>query len=134
MRLFTASEANEKIPVVQPLVERLVRRRRELRSVERRLEVVRASVSGNGGSLDPARVKDLNEQAARLTADLTGLVEQIGALGAEVKDLDVGLIDFPSAHPRSGETVWLCWRLGEEEITHWHGLNEGFAGRKPLPF
>ena len=70
MRLFTPQEANDALPLVRPLVERVVRRRRELQSVERRLEVVRASVSGNGGSLDPARVTDLNEQAARLAAEL----------------------------------------------------------------
>ena len=134
MRLFTTQEANDALPLVRPLVERVVRRRRELQSVERRLKVVRASVSGNGGSLDPARVTDLSEQAARLTAELARLVDEIHAIGVQVKDLDVGLIDFPAAHPRSGETVCLCWRLGEEEIAHWHGVDEGFAGRKPLPF
>jgi hypothetical protein len=134
MRLFTTQEANDALPLVRPVVERLVRRRRELQSVERRLEVVRASVSGNGGSLDPQRVTDLNEDAARLTGELAGLVEEIHALGIQVKDLDLGLIDFPAAHPRSGETVCLCWQLGEEEVAHWHGQDEGFAGRKPLPF
>jgi hypothetical protein len=134
VRLFTLEEANETLPLVRARVERLVRRRRELNHVGRRLEVVRASVSGNGGSLDPARVTQLEEQAARLAAELSSLVKEIHTLGVQVKDLDVGLIDFPAAHPTSGETVLLCWQLGENEVAHWHGAEEGFAGRKPLPF
>jgi hypothetical protein len=48
-----------------------------------------------------------------------------------VKDLDTGLVDFPALH--KGEEVLLCWQFGEDEVTHWHGVDEGFAGRKPLP-
>ena len=54
----------------------------------------------------------------------------IHELGAVVKDLDDGLVDFPARV--EGEEAFLCWRLGEEEIGYWHGLDEGFAGRKPL--
>jgi hypothetical protein len=134
VRLFTPEEANETLPLVRARVERLVRRRRELHHVGRRLEVVRASVSGNGGNLDPARVTQLEEQAAQLAAELSSLVEEIHGLGVLVKDLDVGLIDFPATHPTSRATVLLCWQLGEDEVAHWHGVEEGFAGRKPLPF
>ena len=62
---------------------------------------------------------------------MRALVEEIEALGAEVKDLELGLVDFPAE--REGETVLLCWRVGEDEIGYWHGLDEGFAGRRPLP-
>jgi hypothetical protein len=55
-------------------------------------------------------------------------------VGVQVKDLDRGLIDFPARHPARDETVLLCWQLGEEAVEYWHGLEEGFAGRKPLPF
>jgi hypothetical protein len=51
-----------------------------------------------------------------------------------VKDIDRGLVDFPALHPESGETVLLCFELGEPAVDHWHDLEEGFAGRKPLPF
>ena len=134
MRLFTAEEANEALPLLRAQVERLVRRRREQQQLDRRLGAVRTSVSGNGGSLDPARVAELEEQAARLETELAGLIEEIHSLGVQVKDLDLGLIDFPAVHPHTGETVLLCWRLGEEDVEYWHGLEEGFAGRKPLPF
>ena len=56
---------------------------------------------------------------------------QIHEVGALVKDLDQGLVDFPAR--REGEDVLLCWRLGEDEVAFWHGLEEGFSGRRPLP-
>ena len=59
------------------------------------------------------------------------LVGEIAGHGAEVKDLDSGLIDFPAL--RNGETVLLCWQLGEDEIAFWHGTEDGFQGRRPLP-
>jgi hypothetical protein len=58
-------------------------------------------------------------------------VDEIGTHGAQVKDLDSGLIDFPAL--RRGETVLLCWQLGEDEIAWWHSVDDGFAGRRPLP-
>ena len=62
---------------------------------------------------------------------LAKLVDEIAGHGAEVKDLDSGLIDFPAL--RKGETVLLCWQLGEDEIAFWHRIDDGFAGRRPLP-
>ena len=62
---------------------------------------------------------------------IAGCAEQIDAAGAQIKSLEEGLLDFPSM--RDGEDVLLCWKLGEDEIRYWHGVEEGFAGRKPLP-
>ena len=55
---------------------------------------------------------------------------EIDATGVQVKDLDIGLLDFPCQV--DGQTILLCWKLGEKAITHWHGVEEGFAGRKPI--
>jgi hypothetical protein len=133
MRFFTEEEANEALGAVRPLAERLVDARRRLVHVAGRLEEVEGTVSGNGGGLDPERVRTLQEQAAEAAAGIAGLVTELEALGVQVKDLDEGLIDFPAQHPE-GDTVLLCWRLGEDAVRYWHGLEEGFAGRKPLPF
>ena len=133
MRLFTPEEANEVLGLLRPLVERMVALRRELTRAGGGLETVRATVAGNGGSLDPARVGALREEAAAAAAELASIVEEITELGVQIKDLDSGLVDFPAAHP-DGETVLLCWRLGEDAVAYWHGTAEGFAGRKPLPF
>ena len=133
MRVFTEEEANDALEVVRPLVERLVEARKRFVHVAGRLEEVEGTVSGNGGGLDPERVRELQERAAEAAADLAAIVGELEEIGVEVKDLDEGLIDFPARHP-GGDTVLLCWRLGEGEVAYWHGLEEGFAGRKPLPF
>jgi hypothetical protein len=134
MRYFTEEEANEALIVVRPTVERLVAAHKRLRHAAGRLEGVQGRVAGNGGGLDPERVRELQEAAAEAAAAVAGIVGELETLGVQVKDLDEGLIDFPARHPERDETVLLCWRLGEEDVAFWHGLEEGFAGRKPLPF
>jgi len=134
MRLFTQEEANAALPEVRPLVERLVEERRELAALGEELEAMQALIGGNGGSLDPSRVGELQEAVAHAAADLAGLLDRIQELGVQVKDLDRGLVDFPARHPGSGDMVLLCWELGEPEVAFWHDLETGFAGRKPLPF
>ncbi len=134
MRLFTQEEANAALPEVGPLVERLVEDRRALVELGGALEEMQALIGGNGGSLDPSRVGELQEAVAHAASALASLVDEIQELGVQVKDLDRGLVDFPARHPETGETVLLCWELGEPEVGHWHDLEEGFAGRKPLPF
>jgi hypothetical protein len=134
MRLFTQEEANAALPEVRALVERMVEDRRALVALGGELEELQSLIGGNGGSLDPSRVGELQEAVAQAAATLAGLVDEIQELGVQVKDLDRGLVDFPARHPESGEPVLLCWELGEAEVAHWHDLEEGFAGRKPLPF
>jgi hypothetical protein len=134
MRLFTQEEANAALAELHPLVERLVADRQALLALGNELEEVQTLIGGNGGSLDPSRIGELQEAVAHAAADLARLVDEIQELGVQVKDLDRGLVDFPTHHPESGETVLLCWELGEAEVAHWHDLEEGFAGRKPLPF
>jgi hypothetical protein len=134
MRFFTEEEANAALEVVRPLVERLVDARKRLVHVAGRLEEVEGRVSGNGGGLDPERVRELQDRAAEAANDIAGLVSELEEAGVQVKDLDQGLVDFPALHPERDETVLLCWRLGEDTVAYWHGVEEGFAGRKPLPF
>ena len=129
-RHFTPKEANDELVHIRPLVEELVARRRE----QQRLAMLRAEraekIAGNGGGLDPRAVQEENEAEQRARVEIARCVNAIHGRGAIVKDLDEGLVDFPAV--RAGEEILLCWRLGEDEITHWHGLEEGFAGRKRL--
>jgi hypothetical protein len=134
MRFFTEEEANAALALVRPLVERLVGARKRLVQSGGRLEDVQARVAGNGGGLDPELVGELQERTAEAAADIAAIIGDLEGLGVQVKDLDQGLIDFPARHPARNETVLLCWHLGEEDVGYWHGLEEGFAGRKPLPF
>ena len=131
MRHFTPDEANAALAEVRPLVERMVEARRAHAAALERQEELEGHIRGNGGGIPPAT---LAEAAAEVDAEgrkLTRIVDELGELGVQVKDVDEGLVDFPAL--RGGETVLLCWKLGEDEIGYWHGLEDGFAGRRPLP-
>ena len=130
-RYFTPAEANELLAEVRPVAERLVAHRRAFsESAARRAELT-SRVAGNGGDLDPGEVREDAEQMEREAQAVAAAVEELNGLGVVVKDLDRGLVDFPAL--RRGEEVLLCWQVGEDEVAFWHGVDEGFAGRKPLP-
>ena len=131
MRHFTPDEANAALVQVRPLVERMVERRRAHAEAQERQEELEGRIRGNGGGIPPATLADAAAEIERLERELSGLVDEIVEHGAEVKDLDEGLIDFPAL--RDGETVLLCWKLGEGEIEYWHRAEDGFAGRRSLP-
>jgi hypothetical protein len=134
MQLFSEQEANDALEVVAPLVERLVAARGRFVAGGRRLAEVKGKVAGNGGGLDPARVQEAQRVVDEVASEIGLLVAELESAGVQVKDLDRGLVDFPARHPESGDLVLLCWHLGEDRVAFWHGLDEGFAGRKPLPF
>jgi len=130
-RHFTVDEANDLLPAVRPLVERMVAHRQALTAAMERQERLTAKIGGNGGGIPP---QEIAEAQSEIESEATGIAHCINGLqelGVLVKDLDTGLVDFPAL--RKGEEVLLCWRLGEDEIGYWHGLEEGFAGRKELP-
>ncbi|MDQ3874807.1 MAG: DUF2203 domain-containing protein [Actinomycetota bacterium] len=129
-RYFTPEEANELLASVRPLAERMVAHRRALTAAERRQGELIARIAGNG-SMRRRELATAREEAKREAAALARCVEAIHELGGLVKDLERGLVDFPAR--RGEEEVLLCWHVGEDEITHWHGVEEGFGGRKPLP-
>jgi hypothetical protein len=132
MRHFTPEEANAALEQVRPLVEEMVARRRAHVEALERQEELEVRIRGNGGGIPPAELADAAAEVDRQARSLAHAVDDIVELGVEVKDLDEGLVDFPALH--GGETVLLCWQLGEDEIGYWHSPEDGFAGRRPLPF
>lgn len=130
MRLFTLDEANALLAEVRPLAEELVERKRDLDEAEAAQAALLARIAGNGGDLTPSEVGEAVERVSLAAGAVARLVDALQARGVQVKDRDLGLIDFPSE--LDGEVVLLCWRVGEDEIGYWHGVDEGFAGRKPL--
>jgi hypothetical protein len=131
-RYFTAEEANELLPEVRLSAEELVEHRLAARAVAAKRAQLVTRIAGNGGDFDPQEPRELEEDFERETAAVAEAVVQLERLGVIVKDADRGLVDFPALR-ESGEEVLLCWQVGEDEIAYWHGLEEGFAGRKPLP-
>ena len=105
---FTPEEANKKL--------------REVRRIT--AEIVRLKKSLDSG------VESEEKKRNRVMDQLESLVSKLQLDGIELKDLDIGLLDFPAV--RYGEPVYLCWKLGEEEVLYWHGVMDGFRGRKPL--
>jgi hypothetical protein len=131
MRHFTPEEANAALPEIRPLVEEMVARRAAHVDALARQEELEGRIRGNGGGIPPATLAEAADDVAREARALEKVVDEIAALGVEVKDADEGLVDFPAL--RRGETVLLCWMLGEDEIAYWHTTEDGFAGRRPLP-
>jgi hypothetical protein len=129
-RRFTPKEANEELRDIRPLVEELVEHHRELQRLQAEREALARRIAGNGGGIDSSSLAELEEAERRERVEIVKRVNAVHERGAIVKDLDSGLIDFPAR--LHGEEVLLCWRLGEDQVQHWHGLEEGFAGRKLL--
>jgi len=129
-RYFTAEEANAALEEVRPLTEELVGHRRALIELQERQATLTSRIAGNGGNVEPHELEEVQELLDEEVAGIARCVARIHEVGALVKDLDDGLVDFPAR--RGDEEILLCWRLGEDEIGFWHGLEEGFSGRKPL--
>ena len=130
MKHFSPEEANAELEDVRPLVEQMVEHRRAHIAALEQQETLEARIRGNGGGIPPATLADAAAAVEREARSLARAVDAIARHGAEVKDIDEGLIDFPALH--HGETVLLCWKLGEDEIRFWHRIEDGFAGRRPV--
>jgi hypothetical protein len=130
-RHFTPEEANSLLERVRPVAESLVAHRRAFTVAAARRARLSQRISGNGGDFDPQEPSELDEQLEREAEAVAWAVDELQRLGVLVKDLDRGLVDFPAL--RGSEEVLLCWQVGEDEVAFWHGVEEGFAGRKPLP-
>jgi hypothetical protein len=129
-RLFTPDEANSALAEVRPAAERLVALRLRMRELEHAQGVHVTAIAGNGGGYAASDLNAAQTELAGLADAAIACVERLEEIGVELKVLDTGLLDFPS---RRGDTeVLLCWSVGEAEVAYWHGLEEGFAGRKPI--
>ena len=130
-RTFTLDEANAALAELRPIVERMVEHRRNLTQAQSLQAELVMRIAGNGGDMSPSDLREAAATIEREAAAIADCAEQVNAIGAQIKSLEDGLLDFPAR--RGDEDVFLCWQLGEDEIRYWHGIDEGFAGRKPLP-
>jgi hypothetical protein len=131
-QLFTLEEANALVPRLSALVEAQVARRT---AIEERLEQLSARLGSLPDAIqveasDPPDVRALKEELIARVAEYQSGWRDVETLGAVLKDARLGLLDF-YGHV-DGKPVWLCWKYGETAVTHYHGLHEGFAGRKPI--
>jgi hypothetical protein len=130
-RHFTLTEAERTRAEVEPILIEAMEGRRALAEVEENLAGVARRIGMLGGSLVvQSDVSELRTRHSQIGMKLQRALENIQATGCLVKDLEVGLLDFPAI--LNDEEVLLCWRLGEDRIRYYHSVDEGFAARKPL--
>ena len=130
-RFFTLQQAQSALPKVEQAVRDALFHKTAYQKAEAEMnEISRNIVMTGGMSINRDRVIQIKETRETSGARLKELFEQIQSVGCLIKDLDVGLLDFPTLY--KGEEVYLCWRLGETRIEFWHGVRDGFAGRKPI--
>jgi hypothetical protein len=133
-RYYTLSEVNALVPQVARAFTRLMQIRSQLKPIYKRLEQAGVAPSRSDFEIDAPGVspEQLRERAAfkMLLETLNDEIAGIEALGASIKDLDTGLVDWLGEH--EGRDVWLCWRFGETEVGFWHELTTGFSGRRPI--
>lgn len=130
-RHFTLSEAERLLPQVERAVREAVRSKKEFHAAETEIDSYIQWLNMLGGAIvDRHRIMEWRARRDQVAEILKNAIATIHSYGCEVKDLDMGLIDFRSYY--RGEEVYLCWKLGEEGISYWHGLTEGFRGRKRI--
>lgn len=130
-RYFTVEQATELLPRVERrLRDALFAHHEYRRSDEEFREFQKRILMSGGAQVDREKITKIVASRGASAAILKQEMAAIEEMGVQVKDLEVGLIDFPTLF--RGEEVLLCWRFGEERIEHWHGLTEGFRGRRPI--
>ena len=130
-KFFTLQEAEDWIPRIEQWLRTAIEARKDAAEAEQELQAVSQRIQMSGGmEIQPSKVAEHRARKDVSIRRFTEAMESIQGSGCVVKDLDTGLIDFPAK--RGADEVYLCWKLGEARIEFWHGMDEGFAGRKQI--
>ena len=128
---FTLEEAQRLLPEVGRLLRSAIDAKSTYQEAERAIQEMNERIMMMGGVLvDRDRALDAKTRREQAAAVLRNAIEGVQEIGCQVKDLDIGLVDFPTLF--RGVEVLLCWKLGEPGIEYWHGVEEGFRGRKAI--
>jgi hypothetical protein len=131
MKLFTLDEAQSLVPVLESLLKRAIEGKDAAGQINDVLQQLAHRIYVSGGMhIDIARVARQRTEMEAHIQRAKDAVQEIDAIGVQVKDLDTGLLDFPCKVDE--DVVLLCWKMGEARITHWHTMESGFVGRQPL--
>ena len=130
-RTFTLDEAQSLLPVLESLLRTAMQAKKTVDQRETEQQALEHRIFLSGGMfLNIVPLARRKAERAKAEQQVKDALAEIDSAGVQVKDLDIGLLDFPCQV--DGQTILLCWKLGEKAITHWHGVQEGFAGRKPI--
>ncbi|HUB19531.1 MAG TPA: DUF2203 domain-containing protein [Acidobacteriaceae bacterium] len=131
MKTFTLDEAQALLPVVESLLDRAAESKKAAEELQEELAALMRRIFTSGGMfIDAAGTRKRRVALEALIQRAKDAVQEIDAIGVQVKDLEIGLLDFPCL--LDGETVLLCWKRGEPRIGFWHRVEDGFAGRQPI--
>jgi hypothetical protein len=131
VRYFTLEEANSAIPYISRIVEDIVAEYEKWRDCIFRYEVIAAKSTAESESESENEEQDeLRREVDSVAQRINTYIDELSKVGCIFKGFDGGLVDFRSQ--LEGRDVFLCWKLGEPEIQHWHELDSGFAGRQPM--
>ena len=131
MKTFTLEQAHALLPVLKSLLKQAMKSKKLLDGMEKEFQDLRHKILLSGGlSVDIPAVARRRAERDKITQEAKDALAEIHSIGVQVKDLDMGLLDFPCAV--EDDIVLLCWKYGEEKIGFWHGQQEGFKGRKPV--
>lgn len=131
MKLFTLDEAQALVPTLESLLKRGIEAKRAAEQIGEELQRLQQRIFLSGGMyVDIGKVGLQRTEWGAQIQRAKDAVEEIDAIGVQVKDLDIGLLDFPCKV--DDDIVLLCWKMGEPKITHWHTVDSGFQGRRPL--
>ena len=130
-RTFTLDEAQALLPVLESLLRTALNAKKLMDDVDVEVQALHHRIFLNGGMfLEIVPLARRKAERAKAEQRAKDALAEIDSIGVQVKDLEIGLLDFPCEV--EGRKILLCWKLGEKSITHWHGVEEGFAGRKPI--
>jgi hypothetical protein len=130
-RTFSLKEAHSLLPVLESLLRRGMEAKKRVEEIEAEFQKLGHHIFLVGGSeVDVVKLSSRRAASDKALQQVKDCLAEIESTGAQVKDMDIGLLDFPCEV--EGEILLLCWKLGEDRIAHWHGLGEGFARRKPI--
>jgi hypothetical protein len=130
-RFFTLLEAEALLPSIEAYLGRLLQLKNEHEQTNAQLNVINQRIMLAGGMVPPReQVLELKKQKDAAARGLKETVEAIHETGCQLKDFEIGLIDFPTLY--RGKEVYLCWKLGEEGIGYWHRVEDGYQGRRPI--
>lgn len=131
MKTFTLDEAQALLPVLESLLKRAIEGKQAAEEIESEMQDLRQRIFLSGGmQVNVVEVAHRRGKMDKLVQQAKDAVAEIDSIGVQVKDLETGLLDFPCK--MDGETVLLCWKMGEPRIDYWHTLESGFRGRQPL--
>jgi hypothetical protein len=127
-KYFTPEEANRTLPLVRRIVQDIVDAYREWKASLGRYELAAAAQQGSEG--ESAEAVALRERVDEVARTINIYISELEQVGCVLKGFDDGLVDFRGRV--EGRDVWLCWKLGEAGVTHWHDIDEGYRSRRPL--